>query len=443
MLKIIFFIFTFLLPHFAFANLKVIRDSETENFLREISTPIFIQAGLDPASIEIHIVNDSNLNAFVAGGRNLFINSGLIIKAESLDALIGVIAHETGHIAGGHLVKLTNESEAVSTSMAVGYILGIATALSGSPDVGQALLLGSSHVAQRSMLAFSRNHEDAADEAALKYMNNLKINPMGMLDFFELIKANEAFSSSDDLYTRSHPLTDARILRIKSRIAQYGNIEYSFFSNNEIDEFKLVQTKLDCFLAKDPELLIANYQGNNDYDLYGRSILYNRIGEIDKALRNINSLILAYPNNRYFIETKAQFYFESGQPLEALEFYQKTSDMAPKDVLVKIQIAESIISLENKELYPRAIDELNEAVLIEYDNVIVWNKLSLLYKKQNQEALSNLALAEASYYSGNYEKAKYLAEDSIEQFGKLENQELNINRAKEIIEFATRNIKSK
>lgn len=442
MLKIIFFIFTFLLPSFALANLKVIRDSETENFLRQVSDPIFIQAGLDPESIQIHIVNDNNLNAFVAGGRNLFINSGLIIRAESLDALIGVIAHETGHIAGGHLAKLTNESEAVSASMAVGYILGIATALSGSPDVGQALLLGSSHVAERSMLSFSRNHEDAADEAALKYMHNLKIDPNGMLDFFEQIKTQEAFSSVNDIYTRSHPLTNARILRIKSRIAQYGDINYSYFNDFELENFKLIQTKLECFLVKDPERLIQDYNSNEFYDWYGRAILYHRIGDMQNALKNINFLITKFPDNRYFIETKAQFYYENGNALKALEFYQITSDMAPKDVLVKIQIAESIISLENSELYPRAINELNEAILIEHDSVIAWNKLSLLYKRQNKDALSKLSLAEAKYYSGNYEQAKLLSETAIEDFEKQENQSRNIQRAKEIIEFANRNIKN-
>jgi predicted Zn-dependent protease len=442
MLKIIFFIFTFLFPNFALASLKVIRDSETENFLREVSDPIFIQAGLDPESIQIHIVNDQNLNAFVAGGRNLFINSGLIIKAESLDALIGVIAHETGHIAGGHLVKLTNESEAVSTSMAVGYILGIATALSGSPDVGQALLLGSSHVAERSMLSFSRNHEDAADEAALKYMNNLKIDPNGMLDFFEQIKTQEAFSSSNDIYTRSHPLTNARILRIKSRIAKYGDVDYSYFNDSELENFKLIQTKLECFLVKDPERLIQEYDSNEFYDWYGRAILYHRMGDMQNALKNINVLITEFPDNRYFIETKAQFYYENGNAMKALEFYQITSDMAPKDVLVKIQIAESIISLENSELYPRAINELNEAILIEHDSVIAWNKLSLLYKRQNKDALSKLSLAEAKYYSGKYEQARLLSETAIADFEKQENQSRNIQRAKEIIEFANRNIKS-
>ena len=160
------------------------------------------------------------------------------------------------------------------------------------------------------------------------------------------------------------------------------------------------------------------------------------------ALKNINFLITKFPDNRYFIETKAQFYYENGNALKALEFYQITSDMAPKDVLVKIQIAESIISLEKPELYPRAINELNEAILIEHDSVIAWNKLSLLYKRQNKDALSKLSLAEAKYYSGNYEQAKLLSETAIEDFEKQENQSRNIQRAKEIIEFANRNIKN-
>ncbi|MBT4989852.1 MAG: M48 family metalloprotease [Rickettsiales bacterium] len=445
MLKIIYFITIFLLPQFAFANIKVIRDSETANFLTKISKPIFIQAGLDQDSIDIHIVNDASLNAFVAGGRNLFINSGLIIQADSIEALIGVIAHETGHLAGGHLIKLNSEVENMNTSLALGYILGIATAVSGNPDIGQALLLGSSHIAERSILKFSRNHEEASDEAALKYLYNLNIDPNGMLDFFDQIKIGENFSGSGELYTRSHPLTNDRILRIRSRITKYGDITYDDYSKANQVEFKFVKLKLECFLVDDPEVLILKYQGNSKYDKYARAILLHRMGNLEKALLNLNSLLSEDKENQYLIELKAQFYYESGEAKQALANYQIASKMDPKDVLLKIQIAESIISLEDPSLYPVAIEELDEALLQEYNNVVAWKRLSLLYEYLDKSNLSNLALAEAKYYSGSYRESLKLAELVLDEFNKdkAKYSEQNISRAKEIIDFSEKRIKEK
>ncbi|MBT4921435.1 MAG: M48 family metalloprotease [Rickettsiales bacterium] len=445
MLRIIFFITLFLLPEFAFANIKVIRDSETEYFLKKISRPIFTQAGLDPESIAIHIVNDSSLNAFVAGGRNLFINTGLIISADSLESLIGVIAHESAHIAGGHLIKLNSQLDNMTTTLAVGYILGIATAISGSPDVGQALLLGSSHIAERSILKFSRNHEEAADEAALQYLYNLNIDPNGMLEFFEQIKLGENLSSSGDLYTRSHPLTNQRMLRIKSRIAQHAGAIYKDYSKSDRQEFKFIKLKLQAFLVDDPEVLVLKYQGNSKYDKYAQAILLHRMGNLDEAIESVNFLLSRDKSNPYLIELKAQFYYESGEAELALLNYQLAGDLKPKDVLIKIQIAESIISLSDPKLYPLAITSLKEALLMEYNNSLAWQKLSLLHQRLNNPSLSTLALAESKYYAGDFEEAKALAETALSEFEENKDDYTDPNRfrAKEIIDFSKKRIKGR
>ncbi|MBL6785070.1 MAG: M48 family metalloprotease [Rickettsiales bacterium] len=443
MLKKIFYILIFLLPEIAFANLKVIRDSETEHFISKISKPIFIQAGLNEDDIGIHIINDDSLNAFVAGGRNLFINSGLIIRADTIEALLGVIAHEVGHIAGGHLVKLNTAADTLSTSLALGYILGIATAVSGNPDVGQALLLGSSHVADRSMLKFSRNHEDASDEAALKYLNNLNIDPNGMLSFFEQIKANESFSSGgDNLYTRSHPLTDDRIIRIKSRIQQANNQNYKNYSDSEIEEFEFIKIKLESFLVEDPETSVKKITGDSKYDYYAKAILFHRMGNLKMAVKNLDYLLNKDPKNQYLIELKAQFFYENGEPNQALKFYKKANAIDPKDLLIKMQIAESIISIANPGLYDEAINEIKEVLLEEYFNVNGWIRLSYLYDKIDKPDLSLLALAESKYYSGRYIEAVALAEEALENFEKDTKSSNNheIFRSKEIIDFSNRKI---
>ncbi len=88
-----------------FAKQVFIRDAEIEEFLRDVTIPIAKAADLNYNNIKIFIIKDSNINAFVSGGQNIFINTGLITKFKKPGAIIGVIAHEIGHIKAGHLAR--------------------------------------------------------------------------------------------------------------------------------------------------------------------------------------------------------------------------------------------------------------------------------------------------------------------------------------------------
>ena len=149
---------------------SVIRDAETEAVIDQIASPIFTTAKLDPESIDIYIINDEKLNAFVAGGQNLFINTGLIMRTSGPDELAGVIAHETGHIAGGHLSRGLQAQHNAGISTVAGMLLGAAAAVAGAPQLGTAIMAGGATVGQRSLLKFSRTQEQAADQAAVTYL---------------------------------------------------------------------------------------------------------------------------------------------------------------------------------------------------------------------------------------------------------------------------------
>src|SRR3954471_13221791 len=175
----------------------LIRDAEIEATVAGIAIPIFTAARLDPESIDIYVLNDPTLNAFVAGGQNLFINTGLILRTAGPDQLAGGIAHETGHIAGGHLSRTVQAQQNAGISTVAGMLLGAAAAVVGAPQLGTAIMAGGATVGQRGLLKFSRIQEEAADEAAVKFLKALQMSPEGLLEFFHVLETQNLRISAD------------------------------------------------------------------------------------------------------------------------------------------------------------------------------------------------------------------------------------------------------
>ena len=223
-------IFLLLVPQNLRAETGLIRDAEAEKFLRELATPIFKAANLDVQNIRIYIVNDNSLNAFVSGGQNVFLNTGLIRKYATPDALIGVIAHETGHIAAGHLARSSEAMEKANNAMLLSYLLGIGAAVAGSPAAGQAIIMGGSNTAERLFMKYTRGQEEAADQHAIAYLDKMSYPASGLITLLEFFETEMiGYKGQIDEYTLSHPVSKKRIELIKERTKDRN------FSDKEIN----------------------------------------------------------------------------------------------------------------------------------------------------------------------------------------------------------------
>jgi len=228
---------------------SLIRDAEIENTIRGYSDPIFTAAGLNPKDVQIYIVNDKSLNAFVTDGQKMFLNTGIILEAKAPNQLKGVIAHETGHIAGGHLARSTQAERAAMVPAYISIALGIAAIAAGAPDAGAALLASSQQFALLSFFTYTRIQEASADQAALQYLEKTHQSGQGLVDFFEKFRYNEVMSDArKEPYFRSHPLSGDRILALQSKLSKsdYANTKDT---QDEIDQFKMIQAKIFGFVS--------------------------------------------------------------------------------------------------------------------------------------------------------------------------------------------------
>ena len=386
-------------------EIKLISDEETESFLADIIQPLFNAAGINFNRNDIYIVEDNSLNAFVADGNKLFIYTGTIIKADNVNELAGVIAHETGHIAGGHIFrqKLKNK-EMYKVSMISAILAGATAAVGGRGDMAMAVLLGGQSSALSHYTKYRTEEERSADEAAIKLLNYTKQSPVGILNFMKKINKDNMLSGRiESPYFRTHPITSERISFFEKKIA---NSPYSQSSNLD-NKFTRIKAKLKSYLLPSSQIWREYPTSKTDINSeYAQTIAYLKELKFTDALQKINNLQLKEPNNPFFYEIKGQILMETGKLSEAKDNFAKAYQYLPNSHLMQINYAHAIIENDpTQQDVKQAISLLNKA-LFKNQNSFVWLLLSQAYGKINDIANANYASAEYSIRIGNIDVAK-------------------------------------
>jgi len=391
-------------------GVSIIRDTEIEAILRQDCDPIFVAAGLTPQNVQIHIVGDKELNAFSAAGQQVFLNTGLIIETKSPNQLIGVIAHETGHIAGGHIARSGEMGRSGIAPLILGMGLGILAAIAGAPDAAAGLIYSSSYFAQLSVLGYSRVQESAADQAAVTYLEKSGQSGEGLVEFFNNFRYQEVFSDEKKYpFFRDHPLSDDRIEALTARVSAQPHF-HAVDSPEAIAKHEIMKAKLEAFLNAPQQTFIQYPETNTSFPArYARAIAYYRELETDKAIRAIDALIADQPNNPYLWELKGQVYFEAGKPKEAEPAHRRSVELKPDAPLLRINLGQTLVAMEDKTKLDEAISEINRALTEEPDNALGWRLLSEAYDAKGEAGRARLATAEQNFYLGQMKDARTFA----------------------------------
>ena len=396
-------------------GLSIIRDAEIEQIIRDLTEPIFIAAELDTNAVKTYLLNDNTINAFVMGGQNVFINSGLLLKAEKANQVIGVISHETGHITGGHLSRFENGFSQMATYSLLGVLLGIGAMAAGSADAGMALMMGGQHVGYRSLLKFSRTQESSADQAALTLLEKTEQSGKGLIEFFEILGDQELVPEKyQDPYARTHPMNSVRINRMQDQVKE--SPYYETETDPELEQkFKLLQAKLFGYLRPYHATMVRYPLGDNSINArYARTYAYHKEHKVDKAIEEISGLIAENPNNPFFYETKGQILFEDGKVTESLEPYKNAVKYLPDSALLRMSYAQSLISTEEDRYLQEAIKNLELSLEQDPLNSFGWKQASIAYHRNNNEALTHYSTAQHFLLSGDARGAMINAKKAVD-----------------------------
>jgi predicted Zn-dependent protease len=399
----------------------ILRDAETEQLLRDYTRPILRAAGLEKQNIQVVIINDPTFNAFVADGRRIFVNYGALRESETPNQIIGVLAHETGHLAGGHLSKLRDQIARAQTQMIIAMLLGLGAAVagarSGAGSAGAAAVAAPQSAIMRTMLSYQRQQEENADKAAVKFLNATGQSARGMYETFRRFSDQSLFAARGaDPYNMSHPMPAERVRALEelARSSPYWDKKDDAALQFRHD---MMRAKVSGFMER-PDTVARRYPASNDSlpARYARAIAAYRHGDLRTAQAQIDALIRAQPNNPYFHELKGQALLEGARPNEAIAPLRKAVQLSNRAPLIEMLLGQALVASENKAYADEAITILRTALSREPEAALGYTQLAMAYGRKGNYAEADLAAAQAAFLRGDQKTARDLASRAKTRF---------------------------
>jgi predicted Zn-dependent protease len=404
----------------------VLRDTESEQLLREYARPVLRAAGLEKQNIQIVIINDSAFNAFVADGRRIFVNYGAIMQSETPNQLIGVMAHETGHLAGGHLAKLREQLAQAQTQMIIAMLLGagalVAGARSNNPgnglaNVGAAAVAGPQEMIRRTLLSYQRQQEENADRAGVKFLAASGQSAKGMYETFKRFTNDSLFAARGaDPYLQSHPMPADRVAALEelARSSPYWDKKDDPALQLRHD---MMRAKISAFMERQ-DTVYRRYPLSNDSApaRYARAITTYLHGDLRSAMAQIDALIQAQPSNPYFYELRGQALLESGKAADAIPPLHKALQLSNNAPLIEMLLGQALVGTDNKAHTDEAISILRAAVTRETEAPLGYTQLAMAYGRKGDYAEADLASAQAAFLRGDNRTARELASRAKTRF---------------------------
>lgn len=393
---------------------SILRDSETELLFRDISKPLIEAAKLDPASVKVSLIEDPEINAFVATGQVVYIHTGLIAAADNVNQLQAVIAHELGHVAGGHAIRIGEGMGAATKISILSLVLAAAAAAAGAGDAAMGVFMAGQQAAMGSLLSFTRAQESSADLAGASYLSKAGISGRGSLEFFKKL-GNQEFRLAipqEDSYARTHPLSSERIASLEQ--IYHADPAWARPTDPALEErFQRVKAKLAGYI--DPRRATVLYP-ESDQTVpahYARAYAYHRGAYPEKAASEADALLKASPDDPFFLELKGQVLLEGGHPADAIDPLRRAVARAPDQPMIAVMLGHALIATDDQTKFPEAKQVLKNAVNRDNDNPFAWYQLGIVYDREGDRARANLATAERQNLEGETKLALAAARSAM------------------------------
>jgi predicted Zn-dependent protease len=405
-----------------------IRDAEIEQLLRDYTTPLLRAAGLAKQNVQVVIINEPTFNAFVVDGRRIFVNSGALMESQTPNQIIGVLAHETGHIAGGHLAKLREQLARAQTQMILATILGVGAIVAGAAtnrnnsnnglgNAGAAALSAPQEVIRRNILSYQRQQEESADRAGVRYLTDTGQSPKGMYETFKRFSEQLLFiARGADPYAQSHPMPVERVAALAefARSSPYWDKKDDAALQLRHD---LMRAKISGFMER-PDTVQRRYPMSNDSlpARYARAIAGYKHGDLRTAIAQIDSLLQVQPNNPYFHELRGQALLEGARPNEAIAPLRRAVQLSNNSPLIAMMLGQALVASNNQANSEEAIGILRNAMAREPEAPLGYTQLAMAYGRKGNFAEADLASAQSAFLRGDMKTARDLASRAKTRF---------------------------
>ena len=376
---------------------SVLRDTETERLFKDMSRPLIVAAGLDPNSVNVVLLNDPEINAFVATGQTVYVQSGLLQAADNVNQLQGVVAHELGHVVAGDAIRSEGGAKQATGISILSLVLGAAAIAAGAGDAGMGIMMAGQRAALGEMMAFTRAQEATADASAARFLSKSGVSGKGLIDFFAKLQNQEYRLAiyAKDSFDRDHPLSSERIQALGQALRT--DPAYNKPADPALEaRFQRVKAKLLGYV--DPKLATTRYPESNQSvpAHYARAYAYHLGGYPDKAQAEADALLATDPQDPYFLELKGQILLEDGKPTEAIPPLREAVRQSGDAPMIAAMLGHALVATEDPKNFAEAKQILKVAVNKDNQDPFAWYQLGIIYDREGDPARAALATAERS-----------------------------------------------
>ncbi|WP_088182276.1 M48 family metalloprotease [Sphingobium sp. Z007] len=394
---------------------QILRDAETEAFMADMSGPLVKAAGMDPRNVQVMVINDPEINAFVAGGQYVWVHSGLIAQADNVNQLQGVVAHELGHIEGGHVIRSGEGIKDATSVTLLSLVLGAAAIAAGGAEAGMGIMGLGQQAAMSKFLAFSRGQESSADLAGARYLSKAGLSGKGSLEFFKKLQNQEYRLAipQDNSYGRTHPLSGERINVLREVYTVDPAWERPVNPALEA-RFERIKAKLIGFVSEPTQTLQKYPESDQSMPAhYARAYAWHKSAYPQKALEEADALLAAAPDDPYFLELKGQILLESGRPRDAVAPLREAVKITNQP-LISVLLSHALIATEDESNFAEAEQVLRLAVQRDRENPFAWYQLGVVYERRGDTPRAALATAERYAMMGEHPMALRSADGAMQ-----------------------------
>jgi predicted Zn-dependent protease len=418
-----------------------LRDAETEHLMKDMTGPIFDAAKIPRSAVSLYLLNDNSVNAFVAEGQNIFMHTGLILRADTAAQVIGVYAHETGHIAAGDITRLGDGAKGATGISLLSMLLAAGAIAAGAGDLGIGIMQGGQALAYGNFFSFTRSQEASADQSGATFLEKSHQSSKGMLEFFGKLQNEEyRLGVKQETYFRSHPLSSDRIMTLQQRVE---NSPYFGTPADPLIEYRFqrVKAKLAGFI-NEPRRTFQLYPESNtsEYARYARAYAWHKLGDVAKAREEMTALLEVRPKDPYYLELMGQVMLESGLVQESIPPLRQAVAIAPNEPLIQSLLGHALVSTEDEKDFAEAKRILENSVRLDPDNPFAWYQLGIVYSHSGDEPRAALASAERYSRAGQVPEAAANARTAVEGLKRGTSEWI---RASDILNIAENDLKKK
>jgi len=196
-------------------KIQYVQDPAVLEYVNRIATPLLQQANRDRKGVKwkINVINDpKTVNAFATPGGYLYVYTGLLLAADNEAEVVGVLAHEAGHVVGRHSARAMVNAYGLQTLAQV--------ALGQNP--GTAAQIAAQLVGGGAMLAHGRSEETEADDYGARYSAGANYDPRGLITFFQKLQQRQGDTPGVLKWLSTHPTNADRIRHLEEYITKNG-----------------------------------------------------------------------------------------------------------------------------------------------------------------------------------------------------------------------------